>query len=1140
MLNKDVFYHDPLERSLVNQGVSRNDAHDDTTLEYEFKTFVCEGKYSDALVRLIRAFTGNHANGDIPAGWVSGFFGSGKSHLVKILQHLWNDTRLGNGSTARNLVQLPSEVEEELTALKTLGQRSGGLHAAGGTLKSGAGNIRLRFLAILFQSLGLPESLARARFVIDLKKEDKWDAFQSAVEADGHDLNRALRRFRGSEAIQQAFLSAYPHHETIQRAGDVIRSEYPDEEEISIEEMISIIEDALTVGRNELPCTLMVLDELQQFIGTDSDRALDVQEVVEACSKKLKGKLMIVGTGQSALNETANLQKLLGRFTIPVALSDTDVETVIRQVALRKKDQHRDDIQGLVNHHEGEIARQLASTSVATAEGDRDFYVSDYPFLPVRNRFWEKTLRSLDSTGTAGQLRTQLRVVHEATQLYADKPLGTVVPGDYLFDQQVNTLVQTGGMQRRFEEIIQEQKLKGPNGPLRSRVCALSFLIAQLPRGGSSDLGIRATVEQIGDLLIENITTGDDNLRASLPAVFDELVEDGVLMKIDDEYLLQTEEGAAWEQEFRGRVGAMKGDQVRLTNEVTRRLNDGLHEYLRNIKIPHGNTGKNRTVHLHIGLDEPDNDINGIPLWVRDGWSETEEHVLNGIRTTPEDKAILFLFVRKNYSDLLGDVIAEELAAHETLDLKGQPSTDDGQAARDAMQSRFNQAERKVTQTIERLIGESKLYLPGGEECNVIDLIQSIKDAAQTVLTNLYPRFSDADYGNWHKVLKRAREGNSNALAAIDFQGNPEDHPVAKAIIGTLGVGKKGTELRKEFDEPPYGWPQDAIDAVLCTLLAAEQIKGEYQGSPVTHQIDIRTLGLATYKAETTTISASQKLKIRKLIQEAGISCTAGEESVKAREYVVALLRLADEAGGHAPLPEKPNDPAVLALEPLNGNNLLLALFNQQDDLRQKRTDWQRLVDLQSSRFPKWQKIQTLLDASTQLGDHAQWQSSADGIIQARSLLTDPDPTSHLLREMEQSIRETVVQAQKEYAAARESHLAEMENHAEWAALDAGEKATRLDAADLRDFEAPDLSTTEKLISSLAQCPLSNWQNRSDALPGRRDNALATLMKDREPQATTVSVKKATIKSAGELDAWLATTKAEIEDQLAKGPVILQ
>lgn len=111
--------------------------------------------------------------------------------------------------------------------------------------------------------------------------------------------------------------------------------------------MVQTINDVLNLvstKEGKIPLTLLVFDELQQFIGDDQDRALNVQNVVEACSSRFGSKILFVGTGQAAVQATPQLQKLQGRFTDKVTLSDKDVEQVVREVVLRKKEDKKDEI----------------------------------------------------------------------------------------------------------------------------------------------------------------------------------------------------------------------------------------------------------------------------------------------------------------------------------------------------------------------------------------------------------------------------------------------------------------------------------------------------------------------------------------------------------------------------------------------------------------------------------------------------------------------------------------------------------------------------------------------------------------------------------------------------------------------------
>jgi hypothetical protein len=118
MKNRELFQRDPAVSKLLNDGVAavREAASDKEieTLRYELEHFVCEGQYEDGLIRILDSYLGNVSSTTQPAAWVSGFFGSGKSHLLKMLRHLWVDTHFTDGATARGLTRLPQEVQDPL------------------------------------------------------------------------------------------------------------------------------------------------------------------------------------------------------------------------------------------------------------------------------------------------------------------------------------------------------------------------------------------------------------------------------------------------------------------------------------------------------------------------------------------------------------------------------------------------------------------------------------------------------------------------------------------------------------------------------------------------------------------------------------------------------------------------------------------------------------------------------------------------------------------------------------------------------------------------------------------------------------------------------------------------------------------
>src|SRR6266704_6244470 len=423
MKNRDVFIDDPTAYTIPNNGVTKvidpKTTEEWKVLRYELEHFVCKGEYRRGLAHILSTYIDNLLKAEQPAVWVSGFYGSGKSHLVRVLEYLWRDTQFPDGASARGITKLPNDITDLLRELSTAGKREGDLWSAAGPLGSGAGkSVRLALLGIMFRSAGLPEQYAPARFVLWLMQNGYYEDVRAGVERSGRDFKKELHNMYVSPVLAQSLLDVYPGFATsAAEARNLLKAQYPNREDISNDELLRTMEELLelqSTTHGKLPCTLLVFDELQQFLGEDSQRTNQVQEVVEACSSRFGSHLLFIATGQAAIQATPQLQKLQGRFTVRVTLTDTDVEQVVREVVLRKNPTKAGILQDMLNRASGEINRQLAGTKIAPRPTDSARLISDYPLLPVRSRFWESVLRSIDSLGMAGQLRTQLRIVHDA------------------------------------------------------------------------------------------------------------------------------------------------------------------------------------------------------------------------------------------------------------------------------------------------------------------------------------------------------------------------------------------------------------------------------------------------------------------------------------------------------------------------------------------------------------------------------------------------------------------------------------------------------------------------------------------------------------------------------------------------------
>jgi hypothetical protein len=275
MKNYEVYSKDPRQYDLLNNGVSKvgeigADQEQLKTLRFELETFVCDGEYARGLERIMNAYLDGLNKPEQQAVWVSGFFGSGKSHLVKMLRYLWVDYKFStDGASARSLARLPTNIYDLFVELNNRARQYGGLKAAAGTLGEGSpDNIRLAFLQLIFRATGLPENLAAAKFVLWLRDKNLLDKIAARLKAKKLDPEREIRNFYVSTPVAEALLAADSSYGTPKDARDALRAQFPNVSTATIDEALDLVR-RIFGNEGKLPCTLIVVERRSNGKGLD-------------------------------------------------------------------------------------------------------------------------------------------------------------------------------------------------------------------------------------------------------------------------------------------------------------------------------------------------------------------------------------------------------------------------------------------------------------------------------------------------------------------------------------------------------------------------------------------------------------------------------------------------------------------------------------------------------------------------------------------------------------------------------------------------------------------------------------------------------------------------------------------------------
>ncbi|MFA6810327.1 MAG: BREX system P-loop protein BrxC [Desulfoplanes sp.] len=1146
MINQDIYLKNPAEHKLVNEGVaSVNDdqtEHSLAVLRYEVETFVCDGQYEKGMAHILDTYLRNLDQAQQPGVWISGFYGSGKSHLAKMLRALWLNTQFSDGATAQGIAHLPQNIRDILKELSIQSKRHGGLHAASGTLKSNdeRNSVRTALLAIIFRSVGLPTKYHLAMFVMWLTEEGILDTVRSYVLSKGKTWEGEVQRLHVSKIMREALVQAQPDVFYDEKTcSDILRNQFPSAKDVTSEDMLNAIRQALSKD-GKFPLTLIVLDEIQQYIGEDSQRSIDVQETVEACCKNIGSKMLFIGTGQTAVTGTSNLKKLQGRFTVRVELSDADVDTVIRKVILAKKPEAASPIDQVMQNNLGEISRHLTGTTIGHRQDDIPSFPQDYPILPVRRRFWENILRVLDQTGTDSQLRNQLSMVHKVIQTNLQAPLGNVVPADYIYFDSADKLLQYRILPRK----VYEKTLSWINGSedeqLMSRACGMVFLINKLA-AADNEIGIRATVDTLGDLLVENLSDGSGAIRNTLPSILDQCE---LLMKVGDEYRIQTEESTAWTDEFLSQRSRLANEAYRIEAEREDRIRKKFGQAANPLSLVQGASKISRTITPVFNSVLPGDADERLYVWVRNGWDVDENSVQADARQAGNQSPTVFVFIPKRSSDDLHYFLRNFKAASATLEIRGVPGTPEGIEARSSMETTKQTAEGRIEELLQDAFSGARVFQGGGNEILGNDLRDLMQEAGKNALIRLYPHFQMADHAGWSKVYDLARKGAPDALKAVGDNGEPDKNPVCKAVLNVIGAGKKGTEIREQFEGSPYGWSRDAVDGGLQVLLTAELVlaKNERGQGIAPKDLERKTIGKTFFKMESTTITTVQRIQIRKLFQKAGLNVKQNEESAKADEFLNRIYALAEDAGGDPPCPASPDTTFLERARLSSGNEQLLEILSLKNQVTASINDWTDTAQRMGVRLPEWRTLKDLAVCSGDLHEARNILEQITTIENERLLLADPDHIAPLITSLTQMLREKLNQLDADYAREHARGMEILHADANWNQLDPEQHHQLMSDQQLDAAAKPEVSvqSTMDILETLGKCSLSSFADRVAALASRFNTVTQKAAELCEPEAQFIRVPRCTLKTEKDVDTWAEEVTRKLKTALGKGPVVIQ
>jgi hypothetical protein len=813
MLLQSIFAQD-IKRPI--EGVIKAD--DEAGLGVEIREYVLTNEVEKRLESFLEAYNGYQGANGV---WVSGFFGSGKSHMLKMLALLLENREVDGEKILESFLRkcrdneiLRGELKKAVaipskSILFNIDQKADVIS------KTQIDALLAVFVKVFDEMSGYYGKQGHiAQFERDLDSRGLYTSFQSKYSElggrtwqkgreqallEGQNIARAYAAVTGSDPDSAiAILDKY-------------RSDY----RVSIEDFADQVKAYLDKQSADFRLNFFV-DEVGQYIAENVKLMTNLQTIAESLATKCRGRAWIIVTAQEDMDsvvgemnrqQSNDFSKIQARFHNRMKLTSQDVAEVIQKRLLTKTDAVMQLLATTYQEQSNNFKTLFDFTDGSQTYRnfqDCEHFTNCYPFIPYQFTLFQAAIQNLSKhnafTGKHSSVgeRSMLAVFQLVAIQICDRPIGKLATFDLMFEG-----IRTALKSSAYKSIrTAEQNL---DNQLALRILRTLFLVKYINE-------FKSTLRNLCVLMLDEFNQDLPQLSKDIEEALDLLEQQNYIQRDGEQYVYLTDEEQDIEQEiknlkptveFRDLADDLEKiifDYVIKNRKIRNAENNYDYEYSR--KLDGRLQGREHELTINVITPLHENADNEAALAMQSmGFDEllvimpADSRLVNDLLMYKcTDK-----YIRQNVT------IAKQEGIKRILEFK-------------ASSNRTREAQLK--ESIKALLGQAKLYVGGTKfEVGGEDAQSRIIKGFQTLIERTYPNlkmlrgisYSENDVGN---LLNNSQEGLfGNDVTALD----ESEQEVLAFIQGNNRTGIR-TTLKLAIDrfrKKPYGWYEAAT---LCTI----------------------------------------------------------------------------------------------------------------------------------------------------------------------------------------------------------------------------------------------------------------------------------------------------------------------------------
>ena len=864
----------PIDRDL--QGVIIVGQDETANVRQELEEYVVTRELQKHFADFFAAYkTGIIGNTSKTGVWISGFFGSGKSHFLKILSYLLENREIAGKKAIDYFVddskiadpmvladmQLAADTPTDVVLFNIDSKSDGGS-------KQNKDAIVNVFLKVFNEMQGYCGAMP---FLADLERrlneEGRYEEFKQKFEENYGDAWMDSRQdfdFIQDDIVDTLvdmdFMSEAAARNWCEKAAEPYK--------ISIEDFAKRVKAYIDRKGNNHHVAFLV-DEVGQYIGDDSNLMLNLQTVREELGKECNGKAWVIVTSQQDIDSITKVKgndfsKIQGRFDTRISLSSANVDEVIKKRILDKKDTAAQMLRLLYGQKATTIKNKIVFNDGVEKKlyADENDFAQVYPFVPYQFNLLASVLTSIRTHGASGKHlsegeRSMLAMFKESAMDYKEHEEGTLIPFHAFYDALENFLDHShrGVIIKAYDNsfINPDRKTKD--------VFAINVLKTLFMIKYVND--VEANIDNITSLMISDIEDDRIELKAKVEDALKVLMRQMLVQRNGEIYVFLTDE----EQEINREIESQNVEMAEVINKASEMIFEdiftdkkyrypafnGRYAFSFNSTVDDRPYKANQNYDIAVHILTPAADM---------GTDETTLRMVSGqgrevLVVLPDDRAFM-------------EEIQRYLKIEKFLRLNTSSALPQYETIKEGKRLEMRERNANARLYLSESLKEADIYVNGDKaQINAKEVSTRINEALGRLVSTVYHKLSYIDTAYSEDDISKLFKTSNQISLNLEGGTEPNIHAlddVLSYIADNTRMHMKTSmkSIKDRFMKAPYGFVEDDVHWLVAKLFRRGDLAFYVNGSSVsTHNKDAEELiNYITKKSYVDKLMIEQKVRV--------------------------------------------------------------------------------------------------------------------------------------------------------------------------------------------------------------------------------------------------------------------------------------